>query len=79
MAPHTRYFFSCRLLLGLSVIPGTFYSADVYRGMPEVPRGKVKYLRVFQLDYKTYRLCGLSRAAQRDPGLRACRTLPGPS
>lgn len=36
------------------VEPGTFYSADVYRGMPGVPRGKVKYLRVFQLDYKTY-------------------------
>jgi hypothetical protein len=36
------------------VQPGTFYSADVYRGMPEVPRGKIKYLRVFQLDYKTY-------------------------
>ena len=36
------------------VEPGTFFSADVYEGMPEVPRGMVKYLRVFQLDYKTY-------------------------
>ncbi len=36
------------------VQPGSFYSADVYQGMPDVPRGKVKYLRVFQLDYKTY-------------------------
>jgi hypothetical protein len=33
---------------------GVFYSADVYQGMPEVPRGWVKYLRVFQLDHKTY-------------------------
>jgi len=33
---------------------GIFYSADVYQGMPEVPRGWVKYLRVFQLDHKTY-------------------------
>jgi hydrazine synthase alpha subunit-like protein len=33
---------------------GVFYSADVYQGMPGVPRGSVKYLRVFQLDHKTY-------------------------
>ena len=33
---------------------GVFYSADVYQGMPEVPRGSAKYLRVFQLDHKTY-------------------------
>jgi hypothetical protein len=36
------------------VEPGTFYSADVYQGMPDVQRGTAKYLRVFQLDYKTY-------------------------
>ena len=36
------------------VEPGVFYSADVYQGVPEIPRGMVKYLRVFQLDYKTY-------------------------
>ena len=34
--------------------PGVFYSADVYQGVPELPRGSVKYLRVFQLDSKTY-------------------------
>jgi hypothetical protein len=34
--------------------PGVFFSADVYQGVPDVPRGMVKYLRVFQLDYKTY-------------------------
>lgn len=34
--------------------PGVFFSADVYQGVPELPRGAVKYLRVFQLDYKTY-------------------------
>ncbi len=33
---------------------GTFYSADVYQGMPGVARGTAKYLRVFQLDHKTY-------------------------
>ena len=34
--------------------PGVFYSADVYQGVPELPRGSVKYLRVFQQDAKTY-------------------------
>ncbi|MFI5377964.1 MAG: hypothetical protein ACHRHE_01545 [Tepidisphaerales bacterium] len=33
---------------------GVFFSADVYEGVPELKRGSVKYLRVFQLDYKTY-------------------------
>ncbi|MCP5115990.1 MAG: hypothetical protein GY953_34610, partial [bacterium] len=33
---------------------GVFFSADVYQGLADVPRGAVKYLRVFQLDYKTY-------------------------
>ncbi len=33
---------------------GVFFSADVYQGVPDLPRGMVKYLRVFQLDYKTY-------------------------
>ena len=34
--------------------PGVFFSADVYQGVPGLPRGMVKYLRVFQQDYKTY-------------------------
>jgi len=34
--------------------PGTLYSPDVYQGVPDLPRGSVKYLRVFQMDYKTY-------------------------
>ena len=34
--------------------PGVFYNADVYQGVPELPRGSVKYLRVFQQDAKTY-------------------------
>jgi len=34
--------------------PGVFFSADVYQGVPGLPRGSVKYLRVFQQDYKTY-------------------------
>ncbi|KPK48024.1 MAG: hypothetical protein AMK72_07610, partial [Planctomycetes bacterium SM23_25] len=33
---------------------GTLYSADIYQGVPELPRGSVKYLRVFQQDAKTY-------------------------
>jgi len=36
------------------VQPGVFYSADVYQGVPDLPPRTVKYLRVFQLDYKTY-------------------------
>ncbi|NUQ63475.1 MAG: PD40 domain-containing protein, partial [Pirellulales bacterium] len=36
------------------VEPGVFFSSDVCQGVPELPRGTVKYLRVFQLDYKTY-------------------------
>jgi hypothetical protein len=34
--------------------PGVFYNADVYQGTPELPRGSVKFLRVFQQDAKTY-------------------------
>jgi len=36
------------------VEPGAFFSVDVTQGVPELSRGMVKYLRVFQLDYKTY-------------------------
>jgi len=34
--------------------PGMFYNSDVYQGVPELPRGSVKFLRVFQQDAKTY-------------------------
>jgi hypothetical protein len=34
--------------------PGVFYNGDVYQGVPDLPRGTVKYLRVFQQDAKTY-------------------------
>jgi len=34
--------------------PGVFYSGDVCQGVPDLPRGRVKYLRVFQQDAKTY-------------------------
>ena len=37
-----------------AVEPGFFFSGDVYQGVPGLTRGMVKYLRVFQLDYKTY-------------------------
>lgn len=34
--------------------PGVLYSSDVCQGVPDLPRGMVKYLRVFQQDAKTY-------------------------
>lgn len=34
--------------------PGVFYCGDVYEGVPDLQRGAVKWLRVWQLDYKTY-------------------------
>jgi hypothetical protein len=34
--------------------PGVLYSANVYEGAPDLPRGKVKYLRVIQMDSRTY-------------------------
>lgn len=33
--------------------PGVLYSADVYEGVPDLPRGRAKYVRVVQLDAKT--------------------------
>jgi hypothetical protein len=33
---------------------GTFYSADVCQGVGDLPREKVRYLRVLQTDHKTY-------------------------
>ncbi|MCL2117691.1 MAG: hypothetical protein FWH27_04595 [Planctomycetaceae bacterium] len=33
---------------------GTFYNADVYQGLNGIERGEVKFLRLMQLDYKTY-------------------------
>ncbi|MBN1419060.1 MAG: hypothetical protein JXP34_09805 [Planctomycetes bacterium] len=41
-----------------SAEPGIFFSVDVCRGVPDLPRGMVKYLRVFQLDHKTYSTWG---------------------
>ena len=34
--------------------PGVLYSVDVYQGVPDLPRGKAKYLRVIQMDPRTY-------------------------
>jgi hypothetical protein len=33
---------------------GVLYSADVFEGAPQLPRDKVKHLRVLQIDAKTY-------------------------
>ncbi|MHC5056759.1 MAG: HzsA-related protein [Planctomycetota bacterium] len=34
--------------------PGVLFTSDVYQGVPDLPRGKAKYLRVIQMDAKTY-------------------------
>ncbi|MBN2310275.1 MAG: hypothetical protein JXR94_14970 [Candidatus Hydrogenedentes bacterium] len=34
--------------------PGALYSGDVYQGVPDLPRGSVKHLRVIQMDSRTY-------------------------
>ena len=34
--------------------PGVLFTADVYDGVPDLPRGMARYLRVVQQDYKTY-------------------------
>ncbi|MBQ9812299.1 MAG: PD40 domain-containing protein [Thermoguttaceae bacterium] len=36
--------------------PGVIYSSDVYEGAPEILRGKAKYLRVMNIEPKTYTL-----------------------
>ena len=34
--------------------PGVLFSANVYQGVPDLPRGKAKYVRVIQMDARTY-------------------------
>lgn len=34
--------------------PGIFYNPNVYQGVPDLPPGKAKYLRVIQMDARTY-------------------------
>jgi len=34
--------------------PGVIFSANVYQGVPDLPQGIVKYLRVIQMDARTY-------------------------
>ena len=34
--------------------PGVIYSADVYQGAPEVLRGKARFMRILNIDHKTY-------------------------
>ncbi len=38
------------------IAPGAFYSADIFRGAPNVLRGKAKYLRVLTLEPTTFTL-----------------------
>ena len=39
---------------GTKAAPGVFYSNDVYEGVPDIPRGTAKYIRVIQQDSTTY-------------------------
>jgi hypothetical protein len=39
---------------GEEAAPGVLFSPNVYRGVTGLPRGKAKYLRVIQMDAKTY-------------------------
>jgi hypothetical protein len=41
---------------GVKAANGVFYSNDVYEGVPEIPRGTAKYIRVIQQDATTYSL-----------------------
>jgi hypothetical protein len=57
--------------------PGVFYSADVYQGVPDLPRGSAKYLRVIQMDARTYstwtrdgRFSGPVVSAVQDDGVK---------
>ncbi|MHC4622831.1 MAG: HzsA-related protein [Planctomycetota bacterium] len=34
--------------------PGVLYSSNVYQGVPDLPPGKARYLRVIQMDARTY-------------------------
>ncbi len=57
--------------------PGMLFSADVYQGVPDLARGKVKYLRVIQMDHRTYstwnrdgRFSGPVVSAVQDDGVK---------
>jgi hypothetical protein len=54
------------------VRPGMLYNADVYHGVPELPRGSVKSLRIVQQDQKTYSTWRPREAAgSHGPGVSA--------
>ena len=57
--------------------PGVLYSADVCQGVPDLPRRSVKYLRVIQMDARTYstwtrdgRFSGPVVSAVQDDGVK---------
>jgi len=57
--------------------PGVFFSANVCQGVPELDRGKVRFLRVIQMDPKTYsmwtrdaRFSGPCISALQDDGVK---------
>jgi len=53
---------------GTKAAPGTFYSNNVYQGVPEIPVGTAKHLRIVQQDAVTY---SLGRKSQGPGGNQA--------
>jgi len=64
--------------------PGVLYSGDVYQGVADLPRGRAKFLRVIQMDARTYstwtrdgRFSGPVVSAIQDDGVkRVLGTVP---
>ena len=51
--------------------PGVFYSPDVLEGVPEVPRDRVRYVRVIQQVHRTYTTVAKTFGAFQGPGTSA--------
>ena len=63
------------------VDPGMLYSPDLYEGVPDLPRGTVKYLRVFQQDHttcstgaQTFRWSGPGISIVQEDGVKRIRS-----
>ena len=57
--------------------PGVLFSTNVYQGVPQIPAGKAKHLRVIQMDARTYslwtrdgRFSGPVVASHQDDGVK---------
>jgi len=56
---------------GIKAANGVFYSNDVYEGVPEIPRGTAKYIRVIQQDATTYSLGHYGQGGKGSIGTKA--------